>query len=168
MAKSDEYVNVRIGKMTYRLSSDGDLQRTYDIAATADAMMEQITKRHPHLNQVSQAVLALVNSIGLMEDFHEKIKTAYQERDFARMHQEELKAELNRLREQFWELKKDVLYYQNLCDIYEKKLSERGIEDEDQFVKQERKSWRVRPGDYQLTIEDALTDEPSKEDDRDR
>lgn len=160
MAKSDEYVNVRIGKMTYRLSSGGDLQRTYDIAATADAMMDQVTKRHPHLNQVSQAVLALVNSIGLMEDFHLKIKEAYQERDFARMQQEELKAELNRLREQFWELKKDVLYYQNLCDIYEKKLAERGIE-EDSSVKQERRIRRVQPGDYQLTIEDAITgDEP--------
>lgn len=159
-----DYINVRIGRMTYRLSTSGDPQRTCDIAATADAMMSQIAKRHPGLNQVSQAVLALVNAIGMMESFHEELEEAFNQRDFAGMKSEELGAELNRLREQFWEMKKDLLYYQNLCEVYEKKLTERGACEEDlDSVRYPRKGRRVQVGDYQMTIEEALPEDLAEE-----
>ncbi len=160
MATSDKYVRVRIGKMTYRLSAGNNPQRTCDVAATADAMMQETARKHGQLNQVSQAVLALVNAVGLMEDFHDRLKAAYGERDFAYQAAEEIKAELIRLREQFWQLKKELLYHQNLCEIYEEKLSERQLlsEEEDQ-ARRARGGRKTRMGDYQITIEDALPDE---------
>lgn len=160
MDDSPQYVNVRIGRMTYRLSTGGNLQRTYDVAATANALMDQVTQRNPHLNQVSQAVLALVNSVGMMESFHEDLKKAFNERDLAKMNVEELKAELNRLREQFWEMKKDLLYYKNLSEVYEDKLLERRPEDEElASYRQQRKSRRSQAGDFQMTIEETLPEE---------
>ncbi len=162
MRSGADYIKVRIGRMTYRLSAAGDAQRTYDIAATADAMMDQIAKRHPGLNQVSQAVLALVNAIGMMENFHLEQETAFKERDVSAIRSDELRAELDRLREQFWEMKKDLLYYQNLCEVYEKKLTERGTAEEDlDPARHSRRGRRVRVGDSQMTIEETLPEDES-------
>lgn len=157
MRSEADYVNVRIGRMTYRLSAGENPQKTFDVAATADAMMARIAKRHPGLNQVSQAVLALVNTISMMETFQEELEASFRERDLASTKSEELKAELNRLREQFWEMKKDLLYYQNLCEVYEKKLTERGTGEEDpDKVRPARRGRRLQAGDGQMTIEETL------------
>ena len=167
MDDTPQYVNVRIGRMTYRLSTGGNLQKTYDVAATANAMMNQVNQRHPNLNQVSQAILALVNAIGLMEGFHEELKLAFNERDLARMNVEELKAELNRLREQFWEMKKDLLYYKNLSEAYEDKMLERRPDDQEMATaRQQRRSRRTLAGDYQMTIEETLPEEQGKGSDK--
>jgi cell division protein ZapA (FtsZ GTPase activity inhibitor) len=155
-----ERVRVRIGKMTYQLTATDDPQKMRDIAATANAMMEQVAKRQPQLNQISQAVLALVNAVGMMQEAHEKRQDAYESRDLAERTAEEIRAELTRLREQFWQMKKELLYYRNLCEIYETKLSERMLstDDEDTIRKarKKRRTRRTRIGDLQVTIEDAM------------
>ena len=117
-------IKVRIGKMTYSLSADDDVEQMRDIAATADAMIEQVSKQSPGLNETSASVLALVNAVSMMQDAYERTRLAYAERDTALEAKDELKAELSRLREQFWSMKKDLLYYRNLCDVYESKLAE--------------------------------------------
>ena len=117
-------IKVRIGKMTYSLSADDDVEQMRDIAATADAMIEQVSKQSPGLNETSASVLALVNAVSMMQDAYERTRLAYAERDMALEAKDELKAELSRLREQFWSMKKDLLYYRNLCDVYESKLAE--------------------------------------------
>lgn len=157
-----QHINARIGKMTYQLTTSDDPQKMRDIAVTADAMMAKIAKRQPNLNQVSLAVLALVNAVGMMEESHDKLQITLSERDFAKQTNEEIRAELIRLREQFWQLKKELLYYQNLCDIYEMKLADRlsGGDEDDQSARRYRRSRRTEMGDYQLTIEDALVNEP--------
>ncbi len=160
MSNHIERVRVRIGKMTYQLTATDDPQKMRDIAATANAMMEQVAKRQPQLNQISQAVLALVNAVGMMQEAHEKRQDAYESRDLAERTAEEIRAELTRLREQFWQMKKELLYYRNLCEIYETKLSERMLstDDEDTIRKarKKRRTRRTRIGDLQVTIEDAM------------
>lgn len=160
MSNRIERVRVRIGKMTYQLTASDDPQKMRDIAATANAMMEQVANRQPQLNQISQAVLALVNAVGMMQEAHEKRQEAYDSRDLAERTAEEIRAELTRLREQFWQMKKELLYYRNLCEIYETKLSERMLstDDEDAIRKarKKRRTRRTRIGDLQVTIEDAM------------
>lgn len=116
-------IQVRIGNMTYQLVADSDPDKMRDIAATADAMMEQISQKTPGLNQTSTAVLALVNAVSMMQEAYEHTRKAYEDREWAMTSKEEVIAELARLREQFWSMKKDLLYYRNLCDVYEEKLS---------------------------------------------
>lgn len=160
MSDRIERVRVRIGKMTYQLTASDDPQKMRDIAATANAMMEQVANRQPQLNQISQAVLALVNAVGMMQEAHEKRQEAYEMRDFAERTAEEIRAELTRLREQFWQMKKELLYYRNLCEIYETKLSERMLsaDDEDTIrtARKKRRARRTKIGDLQVTIEDAI------------
>ncbi|NLC39527.1 MAG: cell division protein ZapA [Clostridiaceae bacterium] len=117
-------IKVRIGKMTYSLSADDDVEQMRDIAATADAMIEQVSRQSPGLNETSASVLALVNAVSMMQDAYEKTRIAYLSRDEALDAKEEVKAELSRLREQFWSMKKDLLYYRNLCDVYESRIAE--------------------------------------------
>ena len=159
MSDRVERIRVRIGKMTYQLTASDDPQKMRDIAVTANAMMEQIAKRQPQLNQISQAVLALVNAVGMMQEAHEKRQEAYESRDLAERTTEEIRAELTRLREQFWQMKKELLYYRNLCEIYETKLSERMLSSDDEKVirtaRKRRRPRRTMIGDLQA-IEDTI------------
>ena len=168
-----EQIQVRIGKITYQLTTSDDPQKMRDIAATADAMMNQVAKKSPQLNQVAQAVLALVNAVSLMEESYEKLQAARADTELANQTAEEIKAELIRQREQFWQMKKELLYYRNLCEIYESKLSERAELADVETSRPTRRSRRGRKlllGDLQMTIEDALreSDEAETDDESDR
>ncbi len=155
-----EQIQARIGKMTYQLTTRDDPQKMRDIAATADAMMNQVAKKSPQLNQVAQAVLALVNAVSLMQESYEKLQAAKAETELASQTAESIKAELIRQRELFWQLKKELLYYRNLCEIYESKLSER-VEDVEvdagRPARRTRRGRKLLLGDLQMTFEDALS-----------
>ncbi|MGI6157864.1 MAG: hypothetical protein ACOYH4_05265 [Saccharofermentanales bacterium] len=167
MNGSSEQIHARIGKMTYQLTSSGDPQKMRDIAATADAMMTQVAKNNPQLNQVSQAVLALVNAVGMMQEAYEKAQSAYIERDVANDTAEGIKAELIRLREQFWQLKKELLYYRNLCEIYESKLTDRMREEMEEAGTQPRprRARRTKVSERQMTFAETLPDEEGEDSD---
>ncbi len=157
-----ENIQARIGKITYQLTTNDDPQKMRDIAATADAMMNQVAKKSPQLNQVAQAVLALVNAVSLMEESHHKLQSALADKEMAIQTAEEIKAELIRQRELFWQMKKELLYYRNLCEIYETKLSEREPSVEEEGGRPVRRAKRGRKlllGDLQMTIEDALAEQ---------
>lgn len=161
-----EQIQARIGKMTYQLTTSDDPQKMRDIAATADVMMNQVAKKSPHLNQVAQAVLALVNAVGMMQESYEKLEAIRAEANLANQEAESVRAELIRQRELFWQLKKELLYYRNLCEIYETKLAERPEEMDVETARPVRRSKRGRKlllGDLQMTFEDALEDSGESE-----
>ncbi|HHW94068.1 MAG TPA: cell division protein ZapA [Clostridiaceae bacterium] len=165
-----EQIQARIGKITYQLTTSDDPQKMRDIAATADAMMNQVAKKSPQLNQVAQAVLALVNAVSLMEESYEKLHKARAETELAIQTAEEIKAELIRQRELFWQMKKELLYYRNLCEIYETKLSERAEVldvEEARPTRRTRRGRKLLLGDLQMTIEDALMKSDASEIDND-
>lgn len=95
----------------------------------------------------------------MIEESHDNLHRALAERDFAHRAAEEKKAELVRLCEQFWQLKKELLYYQNPCEIYEMKLADRssGNDEDAQSARRYRRTRRTEMGDYQMTIEETLS-----------
>lgn len=166
-------IKVRIGKMTYSLSADDDVEQMRDIAATADAMIEQVSKQSPGLNETSASVLALVNAVSMMQDAYEKTRIAYLNRDEALDAKEEVKAELSRLREQFWSMKKDLLYYRNLCDVYESKIAEMASSLDNEFAQDGKSSKsrdrkrRVKPLEERQIIINGVSDNGVEPDDAD-
>lgn len=121
--KKGETISVRIGNMTYQLNADTDEQFIRETASLADDMVRRISDQYPGINTLTTAVLALVNAIGTMRAAIDDKKASLEALDNERMQKEAIKAELARLGEQCWELKKDLLYYRNLCEIYEQKLA---------------------------------------------
>ncbi|MDD4324239.1 MAG: cell division protein ZapA [Eubacteriales bacterium] len=166
-------IKVRIGKMTYSLSADDDVEQMRDIAATADAMIEEASKQSPGLNETSASVLALVNAVSMMQDAYEKTRLAFIDRDEALNAKEEVKAELSRLREQFWSMKKDLLYYRNLCDVYESKIAEMASTIDSDFVddgkglKNKSRKKRAKPLEERQTTIDGVDKEPEEAEEED-
>ncbi|HZJ91439.1 MAG TPA: cell division protein ZapA [Oscillospiraceae bacterium] len=166
-------IKVRIGKMTYSLSADDDVEQMRDIAATADAMIEQVSRQSPGLNETSASVLALVNAVSMMQDAYEKTRIAYLSRDEALDAKEEVKAELSRLREQFWSMKKDLLYYRNLCDVYESKIAEMASAIDSDFKEEAASSKgrsrkrRVKPLEERQTTINGVGDDAEEADNED-
>ncbi len=117
-------IQVRIGNMVYQLSATEDPNYIQEIASIADELITKIARRYPHMNSTSTQVLALVNAVDAMRQAQADLQQAIMTKDNAVQNEIELKAELARLREQFWELKKELLYYKNLCDIHEQRLAE--------------------------------------------
>lgn len=117
-------IQVRIGNMVYQLSATEDPNYIQEIASIADELITKIARRYPHMNSTSTQVLALVNAVDAMRQAQADLQQATMTKDNAAQNAIELKAELSRLREQFWELKKELLYYKNLCDIHEQRLAE--------------------------------------------
>ena len=166
-------IKVRIGKMTYSLSADDDVEQMRDIAATADAMIEQVSRQSPGLNETSASVLALVNAVSMMQDAYEKTRIAYLSRDEALDAKEEVKAELSRLREQFWSMKKDLLYYRNLCDVYESKIAEMASTINSEFAEDSKSTKskggkrRVKPLEERQTTINGVADDTEESEDAD-
>ncbi len=117
-------IQVKIGSMVYQLSADKDQQYIIETAEIADDLITKVIKRYPSINPSAAQVLALVNSVDLMRQSQADLEGALAEKILAEQNENEIKAELARLREQFWELKKDLLHYKNLCDIHEQRLAE--------------------------------------------
>ncbi len=124
MLNGEKKIQVKIGSMVYQLSAAEDPQYIRETAAIADELITKVTKRYPHINPSSAQVLALVNSVDAMRQAQKELEEAQNDKEIAVQKEVEIKAELARLREQFWQLKKDLLYYKNLCDIHEQRLAE--------------------------------------------
>lgn len=110
--------------MVYQLSAHEDPQYIKETAAIADELITKVTKRYPNINPSSAQILALVNSIDAMRQAQKECEQAVHDMTVAEQKEVEIKAELARLREQYWQMKKDLLYYKNLCDIHEQRLAE--------------------------------------------
>ena len=108
---------VRIGNMVYQLSATEDPNYIQEIASIADELITKIARRYPHMNSTSTQVLALVNAVDAMRQAQADLQQAIMTKDNAVQNEIELKAELARLREQFWELKKE-LYTTKISAIF--------------------------------------------------
>lgn len=122
-----ETITVKIGTMTYQLKADKDAAYIMETAAIADELVRLADKQYPGINQSTKTVLALLNAIDQMRLASAAKNTAEADADDAIALRDEAKAEYMRLAEQLWELKKDLLYYKNLCDVYERRLAELGV-----------------------------------------
>ncbi len=120
--KENKVVPVKIGNMTYHLSAAENSQYIQEIAQEADEMMREIKRNNPALNTINVAVLALINAL----DQKVKLQTDQDHPDAVGnlLSESELKAKLMELREECWELKKELLYYRNLAEVYEEKINE--------------------------------------------
>lgn len=118
-------ISVRIGGMSYQLVSAEDERYTRQIAATADEMIRRVMQNNPQLSQNMAAILALINSL---DDFS-RLRRQYARHDEQRqLHDRQIseaRAELSRLREQNWEMKKEILRLNALCRDYETLLGQR-------------------------------------------
>lgn len=117
-----DVLQVKIGSMYYRIAAREDPEYMQEIARQADEMVKNLKDAHIGLNDTAAAVLALLNALDAArkqraEDQASRERISDQEHQVA-----EARAESLRLREQLWEVKKDLLYYKNLCDLYEERL----------------------------------------------
>lgn len=122
-----ETITVKIGTMTYQLKADKDAAYIMETAAIADELVRLADKQYPSTNQTTKTVLALLNAIDQLRLASHDRKMAEADADDAIALRDEAKAEYMRLAEQLWELKKDLLYYKNLCEVYERRLAEAGV-----------------------------------------
>ncbi len=119
---AEDFITVKVGSMYYRITAEDDPDYVRRVAKEANDLLGEVKGRHPGLSDVAAAVLALLNSIDrgwkLQSDDRETLE------DLSRLQAdlEESQAEVLRLREQVWNIKKDLLYYRNLCDMYEERL----------------------------------------------
>ena len=115
-------VSVKIGNMTYQISAREDSKYIEEIAKEADELIHSIQANKPELNPINIAILALINALdqktklesSFLSDDQNKIA---QQKDF-----DDLNAEKLQLRELCWNLKKELLYYKNLCEVYEERI----------------------------------------------
>ncbi|HHT44345.1 MAG TPA: cell division protein ZapA [Fastidiosipila sp.] len=123
MSNGDKSVVVKIGNMTYRIVADEDEQYVRETAAIADELISQTKKKYPFVNQLTSTVLALVNAVDTMRQAVADRQLAIKKMEDEVALTSEAKAELMRVNEQFWEMKKDLLYFKNLVDVYEEKIA---------------------------------------------
>ena len=120
---SEDFYTIKIGSMYYRISSDEDADYVNLIAKRANELLAEIKSKHNGLSDAAAAVLALLNALDQCYHLEHKDSGVYQELTQCQQQLAQAEAEHLRLREELWELKKDLLYYRNLCEVYEEKLS---------------------------------------------
>lgn len=128
-----------------------------EIAKQADDLIRQIRDQYPNLSDLSVAVLALVNALDRCEKNERSTDETLGQRRDLEVALEEARAETLRYRDQCWELKKEVLYYRNLGELYEERLSHlahTGTRGEESKGKREQ---RPRPLDrMQQTLDESF------------
>lgn len=117
-------LSLRIGNMNYSFQANEDPDYMREVAAKADEMFQTFKASYPGMSDLSVAILSLVNAIDIYEKLKAGGELAEAERDKLNRALDESHAECLRMREQSWELKKDLIYYRNLCEIYEERLAE--------------------------------------------
>lgn len=119
MADKIRKVSVRIGGMSYQLVSAADEEYTRQIAAAADEMIRRVMQNNPQLSQSMSAILALVNALDDLTRLRHENAGIDDQRQLHDRQLTEARNELSRLREQNWEIKKEVLRLNGLCKDYE-------------------------------------------------
>ncbi|HHU53459.1 MAG TPA: cell division protein ZapA [Clostridiaceae bacterium] len=122
--KQKKTVAVKIGQMTYHISAEENSQYIEDIAQEADRLICDIRDKNPGLSTTNIAILALINTLDkkAKDDLNNSKLAENAEEYFEKYNQ--LNANVLSLRETCWELKKELLYYKNLCEVYEDRIDE--------------------------------------------
>lgn len=100
---------VRIAGVSYQLVTTQDETYTRQVASHADEMIRRVMEDSPELNQSMATVLALVNAVDELSQAYRQAKTLEGQRIDADHKADEARRELNRMREQNWEMKKELL-----------------------------------------------------------
>lgn len=119
LADEIKRIFVRIGGMSYQLVSAENENYTRQIAAKADEMIRRVMQNNPQLSLNMSTVLALVNSLDELSRLYLQLNTADSQKHETEKQAAESRKELNRLREQNWEMKKEILRLSALCKDYE-------------------------------------------------
>ncbi len=146
MADSISKITVKIGGMNYQLLAAENEVYMRQVAAHADEMIRRVMQNSPHLTLSMSTVLALVNAVDEQYNARKSMENAEHKSAEAEKKLDEMKSELMRCREQTWEIKKDLLHYQNLCKEYEELLERETMIDKG-------------AADISSTIRDDSTDE---------
>lgn len=112
-------ISVRIGGIYYQLVSAEDERYTRQIAARADEMIRRVMQNNPQLSQNMSAVLSLVNTLDELARVRQQFAAQDEQRQQHDRQISEVRGELARMREQNWEMKKELLRLNNLCHDYE-------------------------------------------------
>lgn len=119
----EDFHTVKIGNMYYRVTANDDSDYVKSIAKKANEMIGDLKSKHSGLSDLAAAVLALLNALDQREKIGNRDSDVYQKVSLLQKDLQEVEADRLRLREELWEVKKDLLYYRNLCEVYEEKLS---------------------------------------------
>ena len=117
-------VNVRIAGVAYQLAATEDETHIRKMAAQADEMIRQVLLASPHLSQSMATILALVNAMDEVNKFRRQSETLQKEKDSLTQQTQQFKTELDRVREQNWDMRKDQLHMQRLIAEYEKRFEQ--------------------------------------------
>lgn len=115
-------VSVRIAGINYQLAAAENEDYLRQLAVQADEMIRRVQQANPYLNQTMATVLALVNALDENGQADHQSHEAVHQRDEAERKLTEARAELNKLREQNWDMKKDLLKMQGLLAEFEQHL----------------------------------------------
>ncbi len=118
----EDFITVKIGSMYYRITADEDKEYVREVAKKANELLAEIRERYGSLGDAAAAVLALLNAIDRGTKLASKDSEIYENLRQVQKELEESLAEQMRLRENLWECKKDLIYYRNLCEMYEERL----------------------------------------------
>jgi len=105
--------------MNYQLVSAENENYTRQIAAKADEMIRRVMQNNPQLSLNMSTILALVNALDEMSRIYQQFSSADGQRLDTEKQAGETRKELMRLREQNWEMKKEILRLNKLCQDYE-------------------------------------------------
>lgn len=111
--------SVRIGGVYYQLVTAENEQYTRKIAARADEMINRIAQDNPQLSQTMATVLALVNAVDELTRAWQQLKGMEGQHLDLDNKASEARRELSRLREQHWEMKKELLRVTELNRDYQ-------------------------------------------------
>ena len=117
-------VNVRIAGVAYQLAATDDEAHIRKMAAQADEMIRQVLLASPHLSQSMATILALVNAMDEVSKFRRHNETLQKEKDSLSQQAQQHKTELDRVREQNWDMRRDQLHMQRLIAEYEKRFEQ--------------------------------------------
>jgi cell division protein ZapA (FtsZ GTPase activity inhibitor) len=167
MADEIKKITVRIGGMSYHLVSAEDEKYTRQIAARADEMIRRVMAGNPQLSQNTSAILALINALDELARIRLQFGSLDDQRQLHERQMAETRSELSRMREQNWDMKKEILRLNSICKDYEQLLQKavpppqakeqpRGIlvEDADDTVYTETEDDRA------IQPEDPVPDQP--------
>lgn len=168
MQGSEEKISVKIGSMSYQIRAKEDAYYMREIARRADEMIRNIRKTNPQLNGPTATVLALVNAVDQLEKLRQGGSVVRQAQDHLKEALEEGMAERLHLREKCWELKKDLLYYRNLCEIYEERLAQLSPNSKQRGKRSKKREEAASFEARQQAFDGLISAAETKEEKRDR
>ena len=113
---------VKIAGVAYQLVASGKDDEIRLLAAQADEIIRRVQKANPQLSQTMATVLALVNALDEVNTTTRQMDALQNQHDNLEQRLTETQAELLKVREQNWDMRKDMLTLQRLLRDVEQHL----------------------------------------------